>query len=263
MRTIYGEPLPSTLYKYRSVVGEELRWLEEMVIRDRFFWPTPPQLNDPFDCAPVYQRLTGKKDVRALVKRNSPGLNRANRLAKERELLNDDEAAYENRYADVHATMQETAVYSLTTVPDSLLMWSHYGCSHQGICLRFDAGVLFDAFTRAVPMGLPVKYSDNRPTILIGARFDEQILLQKTFLTKASAWSYEREWRFLDYRGNAGVRIFPTDALDGIILGARIGAAAEAAVREIVARRSRPVPLFRAAMDRKHFAITIDFDKPI
>jgi hypothetical protein len=267
MPTIYGEQLPSKLYKYRSVADEDqLHWLRAMVVYDRFYWPTPPQFNDPFDCAPVYQRMEGremKENVRALVRRVSPGLNRLNRRAKQRELLNEDEAVYEKRYKDVHEMMQETAVYSLTTKPDSMLMWSHYGCSHQGVCLRFNASVLFNTFSPAGIMGLPVKYSETRPTIVVGRAFAPKTLLQECFLVKATAWSYEREWRFLHYRGKAGVRDFPPDALDGIILGARAGEATETTVRQIISQRTKPIPLFRAHVDRHHFAVTVDFDKPV
>lgn len=32
---------------------------------------------------------------------------------------------------------KEIGVYCLTTVPDSILMWSHYANNHKGVCLEY------------------------------------------------------------------------------------------------------------------------------
>lgn len=88
-------------------------------------------------------------------------------------------------------------VFSLTEVGTDQLMWSHYAQSHRGFAIEFDAG--HDYFRRR---NIPeeelwylhkVIYADRRPrtTVL-------ELDMQAIFLTKHSAWNYEREWK--DFR---------------------------------------------------------------
>ena len=89
---------------------------------------------------------------------------------------------------------------------DSILMWSHYGNLHKGVCLEFETND--DAFSE-------VKYSDDKYFFDIYAIVKEMLiddflkeknisknddirnLTLKPFLIKAKDWSYEEEMRFL------------------------------------------------------------------
>ncbi len=73
---------------------------------------------------------------------------------------------------------------------DNLLMWSHYGRSHTGICLGFD-----------IPDGQPdgghdmeVCYQPNLLVIRSGADVNND-LANKLLRTKYEVWSYEQEVR--------------------------------------------------------------------
>jgi hypothetical protein len=153
----------------------------------------------------------------------------------------------------VPQVMEETAVYSVASSGEEILMWSHYGGQHSGICLRFRPRSLLDAFGIA----FPVYYSDQRPRIVVGVE-DRNEQLRKMLLTKADFWRYEDEWRFIGWREGAGVRRFPTAALDGIILGARISERSEELVRGWVeARREGPIEILRATLDPQLFRIRV------
>ncbi len=101
-------------------------------------------------------------------------------------------------------------VCCLSEICDDILMWSHYAAQHTGVCIgiRPDriAGKLFR----------PVEYSDVVP--LLDAweyiRGDGDKFL-KLGLTKASHWSYEKEWRTVDL---FGLKQYPS-CVDRIVIG--------------------------------------------
>lgn len=153
--------------------------------------------------------------------------------------------------------MHETGVYSLSAEPTNMLMWSRYSDSHRGICLRFDMDVLHRHFTPRGILGLPVSYAHERPVIVVGAGEHPQELLRKLFLRKAGCWSYDEEWRFLEYRAGSGLRPFPRDALRSIILGARITDEDAQFVQALVQERGVPIEVRRAVLDEGTFELKI------
>lgn len=53
---------PKELYKFRSLANDtELSRLEEILVDNLIYWPSPVQFNDPFDCFPSYLFPEGKK----------------------------------------------------------------------------------------------------------------------------------------------------------------------------------------------------------
>ena len=74
----------------------------------------------------------------------------------------------------------------------SPVMWAHYAAKHTGLCLGFD---IEDKLLSQV------KYTDAKITVPFGEHLprhglSEELLL-KILLTKATDWSYEREYRAL------------------------------------------------------------------
>ena len=74
---------------------------------------------------------------------------------------------------------------------DSMLMWSHYGDEHKGICLGYDLRTLIQKHDF-----LPVIYSNRMPQDKSVSNENESALL-KYILTKGECWSYEHEWRII------------------------------------------------------------------
>lgn len=71
---------------------------------------------------------------------------------------------------------------------DNLLLWSHYGASHTGVCLGFDIPDGPDAFD------LDVHYQPN--VLQIKSRDDVNLdLVTRLLRTKHESWSYEQEMR--------------------------------------------------------------------
>lgn len=157
----------------------------------------------------------------------------------------------------------------LSEVPDSLLMWSHYGASHAGFVLAFDARHPHfheekgpeDEFRHL----RRVVYREARPSATL-AEFDGVDI----FLVKSGHWSYEREWRIFRALPEAdvvcpgepfGVHLFrfPPSALQAVILGARSSAqTAEAIAAAIRANGALShIRVKRARADNSHFLLRI------
>lgn len=157
----------------------------------------------------------------------------------------------------------------LSEVPDSLLMWSHYGASHAGFVLAFDAHHPYfhenngpnDEFRRL----RRVVYREARPSATLAGLNGVDM-----FLVKSGHWSYEREWRIFRALSDAEVPIpgepfdvhlfrIPPNVLQAVILGAR--ASPQTAKSIVSALRANSllshVRLKRAKADSSHFLLHI------
>jgi hypothetical protein len=107
----------------------------------------------------------------------------------------DDKAFLEATIRKMTSTIWETnaerwRIYCLTPHPNSLLMWSHYGDRHKGICLEFDTSVpIFGG-------ALQVMYRETLSPIS-AASLEDWERLASTLLEKSSDWRYEDEYRVL------------------------------------------------------------------
>lgn len=101
-------------------------------------------------------------------------------------------------------------IVSFSSVNDDLLLWSHYGTSHRGLCFEFDSNS--DSLLSTVR---EVKYVDRVPTY---DPSDEDLVL----CSKAKSWEYEREYRvLLDGVTNAKIQL-SSDALKSAYFGVNV-----------------------------------------
>jgi hypothetical protein len=118
---------------------------------------------------------------------------------------------------------QTAAILCFSRNWDNLLMWSHYGDSHQGVCLGFD-----------IPDGVPGANLDTdvlyQPNVLqIRRQEDVNIdLATRLFRTKHDSWSYEQEVRMFvglndppDAKGLRWVDLGPNLELKEVIVGSQ------------------------------------------
>jgi len=158
----------------------------------------------------------------------------------------------------------------LSEVPDSLLMWSHYGASHTGFVLAFDTRHPYFHEKKGPDDELRhlrrVLYREARPSATLVEFHGVDFLL-----VKSGHWSYEREWRIFRALQDAEVVIpgepfsvhlfpFPPSALKEVILGARTTAKTVSAVAECLRVNSAlgHVRLRRASPDSSHFLLRIN-----
>ena len=160
--------------------------------------------------------------------------------------------------------------FCLSEVPDSLLMWSHYGASHAGFVIAFDARHSYFHEEKSPNDELRhlrrVEYREARPSATL-TEFDGT----DVFLVKSGHWSYEREWRIFRALSEADT-IYPGDpfathlfryppsAIQAVILGARSSAQTAQAIAAAIQSHSSlsHVRLKRARPDESHFLLHIE-----
>lgn len=90
-----------------------------------------------------------------------------------------------------NAISEEIGIICLSKKWNHVLMWSHYGEKHKGICLGFDVHCEYS----------PINYTNKRLTsISLGASNEQEITisqLRDSLFYKFSAWKYEKEYRLI------------------------------------------------------------------
>jgi len=119
---------------------------------------------------------------------------------------------------------------------DNLLLWSHYGASHTGICLGFDIpeggpGTNYDTDVLYQPNHLQIRRPED-------VNLD---LANRLLRTKHESWSYEQEVRMFvdlndppDAAGLNWIEFGPLLVLKEVIIGARCHPTVSRKVEEIV-----------------------------
>jgi Protein of unknown function (DUF2971) len=278
-RPSLGEPdlegtrdLPQHLHKYRSLAGDGRNHLEQLFRCAEIYFAPRESFNDPFDCrvhlsfpnSPVAFRrwLVGA------LKRHKPDLNR-----KQRQLLAAEEVRTRKPHRnaklqeaileDLQRDVDRLGVFCLCEHPDDILMWSHYASGHCGLCLEFETDLGEDgtpspissqASSPVAPSPMSVSYSSTFP--LVGFFDSDERQVKDILLTKAERWSYEREWRMIDYNG-PGLRKFDPRKLSGVIFGCRMPGADRNAIKEwIEAGPTRP-RLYEAAIAKASYLLEV------
>lgn len=145
---------------------------------------------------------------------------------------------------------QEVGVLCLSAVGDSILMWSHYGKQHTGLCLGFESSPYTPFFGRAQE----VLYDENLPTVdVFNTSCETQV--DQLFLTKYSDWHYEKEWRIIEHDAGPGSYEYPGELLRTITFGLRTSASDRERVRSWAAKRSHPVAFYECVLDERKFKL--------
>jgi hypothetical protein len=254
------------LYKHRPLASDTDRArVASIVLNSELYFAGPATFNDPFDCAVPYSEdaLTDGElieNATQIALRKNPRMSPSAAFADAYAWVQDKQhgprspgfwtAASER--LRVHMA-ENVGVLCLNASPKGLLLWSHYGGQHTGVCLEFDAQhPFFSAAHR-------VAYRPARPILSrINQSVEDQ--MEMSLFTKSACWRYEREWRRLAYKGMGSVRpgsnAFPPEALTGVILGARASRDSKAFIKDLLGRRSgKPVRLSQLRLDPRVFRL--------
>ena len=246
---------PRFIYKYKAPPKEatpSVQHLRDLLVDGRFWLSSPRDFNDPFD---MTGRVTvGAKGVKLrdrvhkLVKTHRSGLGWKKRERMERQLLNRTPAEMEAHVQQAHETnMSAVGVFSFAGDPKSILMWSHYGLNHEGVCLQFETA----RDPRTLLGAIGVTYVRDYPVVTWTDDSTEQV--KKTLLHKFEAWGYERERRIIWPNGARKYLPFDPAALTGVVLGLRASDATITLVQTILAGRvARGLPSVRLYRAEKH-----------
>lgn len=256
------EECPENFYKYRSLDGNALAFVERTICHDEIWLPAPSTFNDPFDCHPTFN-LEATVDEMApvyasVLRRHNPEWTDQKCLEAAKDLAaNPVQSPASQEVLDfiqqghVDEIKNRIGVLCLSENPNSSLMWAHYADSHRGVCLRFDGFFPFFAEAQKVDY-LPQRRRINP------FRDKQMEAMEAALLNKCEDWKYEAEWRIVKYENGSGAYSFPTESLTGLIFGARISPHHESSIRQWAAGRDSPLQFFRARPSVGTYEIQIE-----
>jgi len=213
----WREPFPQHLYHYRGYDGaNDARNLQDMLVESQLFLRAPKDFNDPFECRFQFGKLGSTMEVydylisAAASQGESLAVNpyiAAGMIGKGRDGIEKD------AINDTNRRLQEVGIYCLTETYKNILMWSHYGQSHRGVCIEFDVarGVKTFGLSRKVRYDGPMPtldYPDSTPHAILSPIF-----------RKSGEWGYEEEWRIAIPSGSHQHIDFPPGAVTAVIFG--------------------------------------------
>ncbi len=199
VRKIVKPHIPKKLFKYGSFQSE---YWEQTIYKAEIFLSPAKVFNDPFDCRANFNY---EKAI-AVGKFRDELIRQFGKSGTEK--LSEDmvEKVIEGMREDVF-------VFCFSEVWKSLLMWAHYANNYNGYCIGYDMGQVRDHLIYNL---YPVLYEKDYIDItnnLINTNQNTGLICN---LAKAEEWSYEKEWRIVEYRDNP---FYFRKALKAIYLG--------------------------------------------
>lgn len=286
-------------YLYKFVTPARLDVLERRLIR----FTQPSALNDPFELQPIFEylfpddaleealtpsfemveeslrnewaSLSSEQQRQAPIEsiitflRENPTIIEGF-LAQNLPMLRRFVTAFAPRAKEIMAETlrSKVGILSLSEDPTHPLLWAHYAQSHKGFAIEFDVTHSFFNRRRKETDEFyhlrKVIYADRSMKGRALRDLDGDDLL----VTKASAWSYEAEWRMLVPLDDADRTLvsggdtiylfsFPLDAVSGVVLGAKAEPELLNQVAQTFASFVPHARLMRAALDAEDQRIVI------
>lgn len=219
-------------YKYVPFDEGTLRILTEGTIK----YTHPSEFNGPYDCFPTYvddpddigrgRRPMFDRAVDSYVAERGEKLNPAKRLIKRREFSRALQSQLDTPTWRA-GVLRNVGVVSLSSVPNNMLMWSHYADCHRGFAVGFritcDGLAATDIRDHGYQL-LPheVSYSKTRPQVSFAA--DSRVeQMEKMLLVKSRNWRYESEHRVIEVKRGPGIHSYNRDrVLSCVIAGMRM-----------------------------------------
>jgi hypothetical protein len=253
--------VPSSVYKY-LLPDRAAGLLDKLLIR----FSQASVLNDALEFKPLLKGMGTRADVEAGVRERLKAKHPES-LAQVASLLPPDkaekliaevvsdyadvvEANYDRSVKEVYRRLdQNFGVLSLSEIPTSPLMWSHYADGGRGLLIEFDPQHPWfwtkrndsDSFRHL----RKVKYEERVPAYFLNLPDDVALY------SKSVEWSYEKEWRIIHNFNEAtvitGKDAYDTDVLlfavppsciRGVIIGYKATKDSVDQVKSIVAKNS-------------------------
>ena len=232
-------PEVTTLYKYRAFNEQSL----SILINKKIWCASPESFNDPFDCG---AEISYKKEVAKLLigKNVSP-----------EEMKRHQEEFKKGMDHDSSLKDKKVGIFSLSEVNNEILMWSHYANNHKGFCIGFERNLdnLLgkDKWTHRIIYRDDIAHIEHKST--------EQVFLE--FYTKKSKkhWSYEKEWRYVQWPSEpneiiTNVEMGLPGKIESIVFGLKMPIEHK---RTIINILEDEVDYYRVEKDKKLFKLNL------
>jgi hypothetical protein len=212
------------LYKYTAIKDYSVRNLQN----NQLYLNNPRSFNDPFDCW-ISKKQTHRRYTSEMERLRNPILRNSVMSTQQRDMFNNSDRQRENEiYSTINKIVSErTRVVCLSEChPTKVILWSHYGDYHKGMCLEYDFSCC-DVTDEIFEIIMPVMYSDIHSIVepIVGGdtvEYYKSIVLLNA-LSKSCEWEYENEWRLVKHYTPNDVNYeqsVPIQCLKHIYLGA-------------------------------------------
>ncbi|GEK44421.1 DUF2971 domain-containing protein [Acinetobacter johnsonii] len=222
----------------------------------------PTKFNDPFDCHFALDIDYSKFDVHVFNRLTKKSISQTQFRQKKQHFLKHlktvfDPESFRNSYRN------NMGVTCFTTTPLNILMWSHYTDSHKGFLLEFK----FPKNDKANPPPIPILYEDSYPVLKLKVETMHDFhnkdfitkLLNKVYLTKASEWKYENEFRML--LPGEGFHKFNPKLLSSVIFGVSTPPNDKKLIlnslKEFNEKNNMSVQSFNAEISKQEYKLTV------
>lgn len=249
----------SKLYKYFRFDDEHPEYLSNLLIGNKLYHSLPENFNDPFECKPHWSWPEQPKKIAAIrerlnsVARNN-GMNRKEAEQFATKCFSDKEEFAKQLKRIVAKNYRDNRICSFTTSKENILLWSHYGDSHRGLCVEFDATLL------PISSAMKVHYQDEYPAIEYPLPQDARGFA--AMLIKAKAWEYENEFRsFLipiapqQHPNDRESFLLSGNEITGIYLGAEISEKHKEQVMKLAQGTNQAKRIYQAELSKSAFAL--------
>ncbi len=174
------------IYKYSNFETS----LNHIILNKTLQFSNPDSFNDPFDCNEGLFKFNFSDEI---IKTNLDELSNGNISRSQRRKMIKQLKNPKTTNDQFKKTKKEYKISCFSKLYDEVLMWSHYGNKHSGICVGFDFPYKYDGkFILS-----PVVYQDKIEPL------DEQTNYRKVFLhwmtIKSIRWEYEKEIRAISH----------------------------------------------------------------
>ena len=261
------------VYKFRDCENEFHR---RIILKNEIYFASPKSFNDPFDCHVDYDFLSLTDAERVdyindnIQYEKEEAILRGESIDKKRlriiiqETL-DDKAKlleFQKKYNEDNFKTLNNKIGVFCCNEDSndeegwqnILLWSHYANGHKGFCIGFNKKMLSTLF----PNGKAVGTSYPRLKPLVGIEKNRKKIITN-FVTevssKAKAWSYENEIRFVKINTDKNrTVILSQDFIVEVTMGLWIDDWHKNAIKTIC--KSKGIKLYQAEKKPFEFSIT-------
>lgn len=189
----------ASLYKFKAFDDKEPQRLTEIFEHGLLYFPTPEQLNDPWECQATVEMPVTRQEIAAAKHRLAKTARQSGMKRKVADALAEKNLADPDRFIDTVKTAIKKAtrdirIMSFAAERDNALLWVHYANSHQGICIEFSSETVLYRLAHRV------NYQTNYPWFKYP---HDQYEALSTIVTKSIDWKYEREYRTFNVPGSA------------------------------------------------------------
>jgi len=254
--------IPNTLFKYRDWSNRNHR---KLISKQEIYLPRPSDFNDPFDGnIPVrwdlmtYEECFEKNlefiNIQHKDKDQKLVREYAKKVTDEKTLWHPDKIKKE-RPEQLAKWNSIIGLFSLSSIPDNILMWSHYSKNHTGFVVGFDVeSLLIDNQFEYIE---PINYQPDYPTISGLSDTTEQFY--KKFFSKSDLWKYEKEWRITKNHIDKRVIQINKQAINQIIIGCCADSTQTKNIIKLAKKHlGAIIPIFRASKHEEDFKLNLN-----